>query len=238
MLASTKAIVLHKVKYSETSLVIQVFSREYGKISILVNGVRKNKSRTKSALFEPLSIIEFAGNFKNTEKLIHPNGIKLTYPFIGIQTHMAKRMMALFLSEILHKSIKEPQPDPEMFDYMEGALKFLDISSSNYANFHLVFLFQLTRYLGFYPRLSDGEYFNMMEGNFSSNYLNTPSYLHGETVTHFRNVLGTKFDTLSALELNNIQRRETLQSIISYYQIHIHGLGEIHSHHILEKLFK
>lgn len=238
MLASTKAIVLHKVNYSESSLVVQVFTYNFGKISLLINGVRKSKSRTKSALFEPLSIIEFSGNFKNLHKLIHPKDIKLTYPLIGIQTNISKRMIALFLSEILHKSIKEPQPEPEMFEYIENSLKFLDMSNVNISNFHLVFLTQLTRYLGFYPRECKGEYFNMLEGTFSSNYLNTPSYLQGETMENFRQVLGTKFDNLERLKLNTSQRKETLESIINYYKIHIQGLGEVNSHQILETIFK
>jgi DNA repair protein RecO (recombination protein O) len=238
MLNTTRAIVLHKINYSESSLVVQAFSFHYGKISLLVQGVRKGKSRTKIALFEPLSIIEFVGNFKNTDALIKPRDLRLHYPLIQIQTDISKRMIGMFLSEILYKCVKEPNPEKDMYVFIENALKFLDLSNEKVANFHLVFLFQLSRFLGFYPRMSNGKYFNMLEGNFTDSLPLGNTYLQGENKDLFKLVLGMNFDTMNDFKLTSEHRKIVLHAIIEYYDNHIQNLGEVKSHQILESIFK
>lgn len=237
MLNKTRAIVLHKTNYSETSIIVQAYSLHYGKISLLIQGVKKKKSRNKSALFEPLSIIEFVANFKDVEKLVRPREIKLYYPFVSIQNNIPKRLIALFLSEVLHKSIREPHPEESMYFFIEKSLLFLESSDSHEVNFHLVFLVKLTKYLGFYPMVEKGEYFDMTNGVFSNQVPQNTLYLQGENKEMFYSVLGMEIDDGASFGITNEQRRAVLGSIIDYYNVHIPGMGEIKSHHILETIF-
>jgi DNA repair protein RecO (recombination protein O) len=238
MLNKTRAIVLHKTNYSESSIVVQVYSLDYGKVSLLIQGVKRKKSRNKSALFEPLSILEFVGNFNDTEKLIRPREIKLHIPFVNIQANISKRFIALFLAEMLHKSIKEPHPEQSMYVFIEKSLRFLELTEQNIANFHISFLLELTIYLGFHPRKSEGDYFNMLEGSFSNNIPESNMYLQGLKKEHFLRALGTKIDSSDLLRYTSEQRKDVLSSIIQYYQVHIAGFGEVKSHLILETIFK
>jgi DNA repair protein RecO (recombination protein O) len=237
MLNKTRAIVLHKTNYAESSIVVQVYSLDYGKISLLIHGVKRKKSRIKSALFEPLSILEFVGNVKNTDKLVIPREVKLHLPLISIQTDISKRLIALFLSEIIHKSIKEPTPEKSLYLFIENALQVLEVTTENVANFHLVFLMELTKYLGFYPMKSEGEYFNMLDG-YSSNVIpNSNEYLQGEQKGHFLSLLGMKIANSASLKLRAEDRKMVLESLIKYYQVHIPAMGEVKSHYVLETIF-
>lgn len=237
MLLPTKAIVLHKTNYSESSIVVQVFTLEFGKVGLLVQGVKKRKSRTKSALFEPLSLIEIVANFSDTQKLIRPREVKLHTPFISIQTDMTKRMLAIFLSEVLHKSIKVPHPDIEMFNYVENALVFLENAKGNTANFHISFLLELSKHLGFYPQKMEGDYFDMLEGNCTNSIPQSNRYLQGEEKDLFLYALGINIDESARMNFTSLQRKTVLISVIKYYQTHISGLGEIKSHVVLESIF-
>jgi DNA repair protein RecO (recombination protein O) len=217
--------------------VVQVYTLHYGKISLLVHGVKKKKSRNKSALFEPLTILELNGNFKDTAKLIRPSEVKLHIPFISIQSSVSKRLVVLFLADVLHKCVREPNPEQEMYVFIENSLKLLEYSDQNISNFHIVFLLQLSRYLGFYPRVSEGHYFSMLEGSFLNSVPESNLYLQGLEKDLFLQVLGIKIDNLSQLNLNSEQRKMALSFVLQYYQVHVSGFGEIKSHLILESIF-
>lgn len=237
MLSRTKAIVLHKVNYSESSIIVNVFSEHFGKVGLLIQGAKRKNSNNKIALFEPLSLLEIVGNFDSPEKLIRPKEVKLYLPFINIQSSISKRTIALFLSEVLHKTIREPHPDQSTFNFVEKALIRLENTPHKTTNFHVIFLMELTKHLGFYPILSKGNYFDMLEGVFSDSVPRTNVYLTGLEKEVFFVILGTNFDEWETVKLNSEQRRNVLSSIITYYQTHISGLGEIKSHTVLETIF-
>jgi len=237
MLTGTKAIVLHKSNYSESSLIVQVFTLEYGKIGLLIRGAKRRKSRTKSALFEPLSIIEIVANFSDTGKLVIPREVKLNTPFISIQSDISKRTIALFISEILHKCIKLPNPDYALFNYIEKALLSLEQSNRKNANFHLIFLLELSKHLGFQPQKSNGEFFDLVEGKFTNSIPQGTMYFRGEEKDLFLYLLGIKIEETAQINFTTNQRKIVLSSIIKYYQTHIPNLGEIKSHTVLETIF-
>ena len=237
MLGKTRVIVLHKTNYSENSIVVQAFSFDYGKVSFLLSGAKSKKSRTKLALFEAMSILDIVGNFKNLDKLIKPSEIKLVVPFYQIKSDIYKRMIVLFLSEFLHKCIREPNPDQSMFAFIENGLKYLEYTSESVANFHVIFLMELSRYLGFYPQIKNGNYFNLQDGIFVDDIPYGNLYLQGERKNLFLKVLGTKIDESHRVSLTGKERKLVLDSLIQYYQVHVSGLMNLKSQTVLETIF-
>ena len=203
MVHKTRAIVLHKTNYSESSLVVQVYSLHFGRLSLIVHGAKKKKSRSRSALFEPLSILEIAGNFTNTDKLIKPAEIKIHTPLIQLQSSISKRLITLFLAEVIHKCIKETYAEKDLFLFIENSLELLDKTNQKVANFHLVFLMKLSRYLGFYPLNSPGQFFSLNEGHFTDAIPSSGIYLRGEQKTVFQSVLGMNIDECEQLKINS-----------------------------------
>ena len=237
MVESTRAIVFHKTNYSESSLVVQIYSLKHGRLSLLVQGARKKKSKTKSVLFEPLNIIEVTANFSNTSKLIKPADISIHVPFQNIPTKLGKRMIVFFMAEILQKILKENIPDHDVYLFIESNLLYLENTNDSVSNFHLAFLMRLTQYLGFFPLHSKGHFFCLSDGNFRDSIPMSGPYIREDEKLVFESVLLCKVENSHNLKLSNDQRKKCLDTIIQYYRIHFAGLGEIKSNQILNNLF-
>lgn len=237
MVETTRAIVLHKTNYSESSLVVQVYSLHFGKISLLVQGTKKKKAKSKIALFEPLSILNVSGDFSKTDKLIRPTEISISFPYQNIPTRIGKRMVVMFLAEILHKALKENISEPDLFLFLERNLQYLELSENKIGYFHLSFLMQFSKYLGFFPFYSKGKYFSITEGNFSNAVPSSGLYLQEREKEAFELIIQSSVDTCHEIQLTNEERQRVLVNIIEYYRVHIPGMGNIKSHEILETLF-
>lgn len=237
MVESTRAIVLHKTNYAESSIVVQLYTFHFGRISILVHGAKKKKSRNRIALFEPLSILDISGNFKNTDKLIRLSEVSISFPFQEIHSKITKSVIALFLSEVVHKSIKESLPETDLYLFLENALMHLEKTDRSISNFHLVFLLELTRFLGFYPFKSEGKYFSINDGVFLNNIPPSGLYLKEDEKAVFYSLLNIRVTNCFSILLNSAQRKQALQSVLDYYKVHIPNMGEVKSHRVLETIF-
>ena len=124
-----------------------------------------------------------------------------------------------------------------LYQYIQSALSWLD-RSSPIANFHVLFLIGLTRYLGFYPDDSnlEGGYFDMAEGAFTT-YPPAGHGMSGEQVSLFRQLLGINFDSIETVKMNKIQRRELLRALVNYYEIHLQGFRKPRSLDVLDEVF-
>src|SRR5690606_25959030 len=127
----------------------------------------------------------------------------------------------LFLTEILRNSIREEEQNEELYTFLEKAFNWLDIHGE-IANFHLLFLLQLTKYLGFYPDEVQGSsnYFNMLEGVFQEQ--NTSPYcIEGPNIELLKQLIGMHFDEVGTIRLSKNGRSNFLNMLLSYYQLHI-----------------
>lgn len=236
MIATTEAIVMHKLDYSETSIIVHLFTHSFGRINIIVGGVKKSKSHTKSALFEPLNLLQITGNFKHLETLIRPSEIKLSQPFFRIPTDMKKRSIALFLSEIIAKTIHEPHPEPQLFQFIKTQILELENSVDTHSAFPIQFLLHYTKYLGIQPQLGPGLYFDMEEGNFTT-YVPSGQYITNELRNHLHQFLETLHTSEVMPHLSLMERKNLLHALIDYYRIHLPQMKEIKSHLVLETVF-
>ena len=81
------------------------------------------------------------------------------------------KSIALFLSEFLYRAIREEAENRPLFAYLQHSIIWLDECGEGFANFHLVFLMRLSRFLGLYPNLEDyhtGDYFDLLNACFTS----------------------------------------------------------------------
>ncbi len=237
MLVKTKAIVLHSFKYGETSVIARLFTREAGLQSYLVSGVRKSRSRIKQNLFQPLTIVDLVAYQKEKGGLQRIREITCPAPFENIPYDIPKTSIAIFLSEILTKSVKEQEPYPELFDFIFSALDFLDHTKGKVSDFHLIFLLKLSRYLGFYPRTNYDQthcFFNLKEGMFQKNPCAISLCLDKELSRHFFELAHTGFAEMESLSINPQTRKSLLEKTLDYYRMHLEGFQEVRSHFVLE----
>lgn len=237
MLKQSHGIVLSFVKYSESSIIAKIYTKEFGLQSYVAKGVRSKKSKIKIALFEPLTQVEIIAYQKENKTIHNLKEIKVDYAYQSIPFDVIKRSILFFLDEILIKTIKEESPDKELFDWLIHALTWFDLNDNSPLNFHLVFMMQLTRFLGFYPKkevAANYLYFDLENGEFSNSLPNNPNYLSGETAMYFNNFQESTFENAAKIKLSPSQRRKLLEALIVYYKLHFPGFGEIKSVDVLK----
>jgi DNA repair protein RecO (recombination protein O) len=237
MLIKTKAIVLSAIRYQEKSLIVKCFTYSDGLKSYYIpSAFSLKKSNQRIAYFQHLTIIEIEANHKNKGSLEHIKEIKISTPYITINNNIYKSTIFIFLSEVLQYCIHEEEQNHALFEFLESAFIWLD-NHDDVANFHLIFLIQLTKFLGFYPDDSDVGFphFDTSEGIFTS--FEGISSL-SEYQTHlFKKLLQLQFD--SNQKIFNFQERQILLKItIDYYSFHLQGFKKPKSLEVLREVFE
>jgi DNA repair protein RecO (recombination protein O) len=236
MLVKTKAIVLSTVKYQENSLIVKCFTQSDGIKSYFVpSAFSGKKSNQKIAYFQPLTILEIEASHKNKGSLEHFREIKLAVPYHSINTDIFKSTIVIFLSEILHHSIHEEEKNEDLFSFLETALLWLDHHDET-ANFHLILLLEMTKFLGFYPDISDLDlkFFEMTEGIFSP--LHGINCLSEHETFLFRKLIGLKFDSDQKI-FAGTERQILLKILFDYYAAHLDGFKKPKSLEVLKEVF-
>jgi DNA repair protein RecO (recombination protein O) len=136
---------------------------------------------------------------------------------------------------MMHYSIHEEEKNEALFTYLETALLWLD-AHDDMANFHLIFLLGATKYLGFYPDISDIDllFFEMTEGIFTP--FNAISSLSEHETALFKKLLSLKFDT-DQKTFHLIERQLLLKILIDYYSFHLEGFRRPKSLDVLKEVF-
>lgn len=235
---TTKAIVLTSLKYGDNSLIVKALTEKAGLQSFMLKGVLKSRrGRLKVAFFQPLTQLEIVAKTSSSGTLGYIREASISYSYHSIPTDIRKGAVALFLAEVLAQSIGEAEEEPRLFQYVETTLQWLD-QHDEMANFHIRFLIGLTRYLGFYPELSsvEGDYFDLVEGAFCHEPSWNPCF-GGAELDQFKTLLGTNFDALHTVKLNQNQRKILLENMVRYFEIHLHGFKKPKSLVVLDEVF-
>ena len=241
MLHNTRGLVLHHIKYSESSLIVKIFTELFGLQAYLVKGARSKKSTVRSSHFQPMTMLDLVVYHREKNDLQHIRESAISEPFHAISTDIRKSTIALFLAEILLKTLKEGEGNTEMFDFISSSLNFFEIQEDGIENFHLFFLIKLSRYLGFYPQGTPGtenNFFDLREGRYTGIQPLHPDFLDKEKSSALYALSIARADELSGLINAKTERGEMLNAILIYYQIHLGGLSNIKSIEVLKEVFR
>lgn len=233
---STRAIVLKKVAYAGSSAIVTAYTEQFGATSFMVRGLSRKGG--KSAAVQPLSLVEIECNYKPSKQVQMLTDISLKEYSASITTHPYKTAVALFLAEVLSKTLKEESPDEELFKYLYGSIQYFAEDAFS-ADFHLIFLNKLTRFFGFAPSEAFSEqapYFDLQHGIFITNRSGAIHSANRGLSEAFSNLLELNFENKSPTWTNDM-RRQLLQLLMTYYGLHLEGMGTIKSLPILEEIF-
>jgi len=231
--ASIEGIILRKTDYSETSLVLTVLTQE-GIQSFLFQGAkRKGKNGN---LVSPLAILELHYYKRNDSSLGKISAIEPAIVFTEIPYDPIKSSIIFFMNEIINACIKEKDADHDLYEFIKSVIQILDLTD-NYKNIPLKFLYHFTKYLGFYPQVTENpNYLDLQEGKYVPYTPNHPFYLSKEKSALLLAFSGTKFDGNSDPTISLNDRRELLHDLLNYYKVIFENFPEIQSVDVLESV--
>jgi DNA repair protein RecO (recombination protein O) len=237
MLHKTRGIVLKTTLYSESSVVVQVFTAKFGIQSYLINGVKKPRAKIPMNILQPLHLLDMVVYHKMNTQIQRVSEARPSPIFRSIPYNVVKNTIIQFLNEVLYKSIRQQNTDENLFDFIYNAISWFDETDEPGVNFHLAFLLKLSRFLGFAPRSqtrNDQKYFDLQEGDFTSLMPIHPYFIDKVDADGFLLLFTTSFEKLIEIKLDNTTRRFLLDKILVYYTLHTASFGQIKSHQVLE----
>lgn len=150
-LIKTKGLVISFLKYRETSIIVRIFTRDLGLKSYIVNGVRSKGPKSKMAFYQPLTQLDLIVYDKEGTSLNRISEVKLAKAYERIPFDFQRSSIAMFMGEVLGKSIYEGYQNDEFYDFIAYSLELLDDESVVLVHFPLVFLWESSKFLGFAP---------------------------------------------------------------------------------------
>ena len=245
VLHTTKAVILRTVKYGETSLIISAYTELYGLQSYIVQGVRTSskKGAGKANYFQPGSMLELSVYHHDLKNLQRIKEFKWSYLYEQLFADVIKNSVLLYMVELLQKCVKQPENNPDLFYFIEDALMQLDKSGDAVtANFPLYFALHLTNFFGFQINTEEADKYDILdlqEGNFVSTYPQHVYYVDGKTVELIRELLkAMQPHELIEIPMNYLQRRQLLETLETYYALHIPEFGKLKTLPVLQQIME
>lgn len=239
MLHKTRGIVLKTTLYSESSVIVQVFTDKFGIQSYLINGVKKPKAKIPINILQPLHLLDMVVYHKMNTQIQRVAEARPSPVFRSIPYNVIKNTIVQFLNEVLYKSIRQQNVDETLFNFIYNAISWFDETDEPSVNFHLAFLLKLSRFLGFAPHSqtrNDQKYFDLQEGDFTSVIPVHPYFMDKVDADWFLLLFNTPFEKIFEIKLDNTTRRFLLDKILVYYTLHTASFGQIKSHQVLEEV--
>ena len=239
----TKGIVLRAVKYGETSLIVSIYTELFGLQSYLVNGIRvaAKKGGGRANHFQPAAMLDMVVYHNDLKNLQRIKEFQWAFMYEHILFDVIKNSVALFMIELLQKTIKEPESNLDLFHFIEDALIHLDESEAAVvANFPLFFAAHLTNFFGF--RISD-EYgerntvLDLQEGAFISERPLHPYLLEEPYSQLVSQLLQTQQPyELKEIRINQEKRRILMQAYQLFYALHVPEFGVMKTLPVLQEV--
>ncbi|MCU0383054.1 MAG: DNA repair protein RecO [Cyclobacteriaceae bacterium] len=222
MIQKTRGLVLRFVRYRETSVIVTLFTEAFGTHAYIVNNVRTAKTKGSMALFQPLTLLDLIVYHKPNQEVARIKEVKCLYAYQSISTNITKAGLAIFITELLNKVLKEESHPKALFEFLQTSLITLDHIEENLQNFHVVFMIQLSRYLGFgMNRIEElSEAFLGEEVNISN--------LEKLLLCDFTLEIPTTFR----------ERKMIFEYLVRQYTIHVSGFTELKSLDIIKEFWK
>ena len=242
MTHKTKGIVLRTTKYGETSVVVAIFTELFGIQTYMVNGVRTTKkSSAKANHFQPGAILDMIVYHNELQTMQRIKEFKWDVLYQQVLSDVIKNSIALYMVELLHKLLPQPEQNTDLFYFCEDALMQLDTANKAVtANYALYFTLHLTHFFGF--RMNDDHdedqhILNLQEGNFVNEQPAHGDFIDGANAVITSQLLKVMqpFE-LEDIKLNHDTRRILLLHFQTYYALHIPNFGTLKTLMILHEV--
>jgi DNA repair protein RecO (recombination protein O) len=247
-LKKTDAIVLRSIKQGETSKILILYSRNFGKIKVIAKGARGAKSRYGGTL-EPPNCIAIVYYEKETRDLQFLSQADLIEPFYAIKKDLVRTGLAMAVCELVSSATPDHEANPLLFKLQLASLQSID-KNSDPVNVFRSFEARLFENLGFRPdftaclqcgRQGTGDvHFTFEHGGFSCSDCHNLSIrgmnLSGETIAGLRRLQITTFPNLDSIVMTDTVQAEVDRFLDRYLKYHVEDLRDLKSLEFLRKI--
>ena len=240
MIEKTEGIVLHSIKYGESKIIVDMFTRKLGRLSFIVTVPKTAKGRLKKQYFQPMTLLELECEVRQRTQLQKLKDARILVPYMSIPSSPEKLAITLFIAEFLYHSLRSEQHDEPLFDYVADSVQWLDAATEGYANFHLTFLMRMSRFLGFYPNLEGYEeqsVFDLRSGCFSLQVPTHRDFLQPDEARLIHLMMRMDYPTMHLFRLSRTDRHRIMDVLLQYYQQHLPDFPELKSLAVLQQLW-
>ncbi len=237
----TSAIVLRAVKYGESQMIVDLLTRRWGRVSFICHLPKTSRGKVKKQLFQPLTILDLAFDYRPHATLQRFRDVALAKPFTSVPFDPAKLSISLFLAEFLCYATRDEQQNEPLYDYVEDSLLWLDNTTGGYANFHLAFMMRLSRFVGFFPNLAESGqqlWFDLRNSIFTTTRPLHPDFLEPVEASRIALLMRMNYKNMHLFRMSREERNRCVDIIICYYRLHVPGFPEMKSLPILQTLFR
>lgn len=241
MQEKTRCIVLRTVKYGDTSIIIDMLSREYGRISVVWRQPRSGKGKVRKQYFQPLSVLEIDYDRRPSASLPLLKEVRLAEAYVSIPFHPVKMSIAFFIAEFLSMSTRGEQCDVAMYDFVEKSLVWLDATDDASSNFHLMFMMQISCFLGFYPDLESytpASFFDMRAGEFVDYAPLHKDFLQPVEASRIALLMRMSPYNMHLFRFSHEERNHIVELLLRFYSLHIPGFREMKSWEVLREVYR
>ncbi len=236
----TEAIILHCSKYGDNKLIVNTFTRNNGRMSFSVVIPSQRNKASALPYCQPLFLNEIEYTGANGAGIRKASKITPSVTYATIPFSMSKTAIAMFLAEMLSRVLSYSEENEAVFDFIATSLRILDQPEYKGLNFHLKFLIQLAKYLGFYPgnRYSETKpSFDLSKSMFIEDSAAILHQIRPPYGKIFSNITDTDIVNCENIELNGNERSYLLEKLVEYYAYRFDNLSNIRSLEVLKTVF-
>lgn len=239
MYIDDKGLVLRTVRYDDKSFIVHLFTASHGHVTFMVNVSRSKRSGTSARLFQPLSFLSFQWDAKPNATLHRMKEARLLFTLHDIPYHPVKRSIAMLLTEFMAHALSNEAENTDLYIYIEHSVQWFDAASDGYANFHLVFLLKLARFLGIAPNTEDyveGCSFDLTRGRFTMTGIPSDELLCSTDATLLCRLSDASYATMDTITMSRHDRARLINHLARYYALHIPAFPAIKSLEVLQEV--
>lgn len=240
MEVKTKAIVLRTVKYGESRIIVDLLTREAGRVSMVCQLTKSGKGKIKKQLLQPMTMLDVAFDYRKNISMQHFQDLRIGQVYRSLLFDPYKLSITLFLAEFLIYATRDETDNRQLYDFIETSLLWLDNADGGFANFHLVFMLRISLFIGFYPNLDDyheGCWFDLREGCFTPLRPTHNDCLKPDEAARMRTIMRMSLDNMHLFRMSRVERNRCAEIILYYYRLHQTDFPELRSLDVLRELF-
>ena len=241
MVDKLHCIVLKTVKYGDSKLIVDILSRERGRASVVWRTPKNGRGKVNRNIFQPLTICELTVDQAKAQMLPLVRDGQIAVPYSTLTTDPVKTSVAFFVAEFLSMVSQTEQQDETFYDFVRRILIWYDLSVAMSANFHLMFLVRVSRFLGFYPNMesyAEGAVFDLRAAEFSMSLPSHKDYIPATEAAHLQLLMRMTPSNMHLYRFNRDERNRAVEAMLKFYSLHVPGFRPMRSWDVLKAIFR